>query len=156
MTIPARALSPSSWGRRSMNLISGRVDDGRFRLGGIDVMVPGAADAAEATLGIRCEDLQLCDPTDAGIVGTVYASELIGDATLVTVAAEDHHVIAKVGKDHPCQIRRAGRAGDGRTELPVRCDDRGASGICVRPPIRLTPVHPTGRSSLPSRLPCRS
>ncbi|MCP4386287.1 MAG: ABC transporter ATP-binding protein [Hyphomicrobiales bacterium] len=86
-------------GSPSMNLISGRIDEAQFRLGDIAVAVPGTADAGEATLGIRCEDLRLCDPSDAGIVGTVYASELIGDATLVTVVAEDHQVIAKVGKD---------------------------------------------------------
>ena len=48
-------------------------------------------------LGVRPEDLCLCDPSDAAFSGTAFAVELVGDATLVTVEAEGVHIVAKAG-----------------------------------------------------------
>lgn len=90
-------------GSPSMNLTKGQIESGMFRRGAITVGVPHLADVSAATLGIRPEDLRLCDPCDAEFSGTAYAVELVGDATLVTVEAEGVHIVAKAGKE--CSIR---------------------------------------------------
>ena len=71
-------------GSPSMNLVEGRITGGNFEAQGVSVPV-SEPDRANVVMGIRPEDLQLTDTAAAPISGNLYALELTGDSTLVTL-----------------------------------------------------------------------
>lgn len=71
-------------GSPSMNLIDGAVKDGVFRANGVEVPVQ-LDDRDGVVLGIRPEDLEITQDADAAIGGKLYALELTGESTLVTL-----------------------------------------------------------------------
>ena len=95
-------------GNPAMNLVEGKVKDGTFTAKNISV--PGI-DGAEGplTLGFRAEDAMLTataqEKKAAGMVSAdVYALELLGDATMVTVRAGSGMVAVKAAKDYRAAI----------------------------------------------------
>ena len=71
-------------GSPSMNLVEGRITGGNFEAPG--VLLPVAEpDRAGVVMGIRPEDLQLTRDGGGPISGKLYALELTGDSTLVTL-----------------------------------------------------------------------
>jgi multiple sugar transport system ATP-binding protein len=90
-------------GSPSMNLIDGSVAGGTFRAEGIEVAVP-LADRDGVVLGIRPEDLELSGQDQAPISGKLYALELTGDSTLVTLRAGKTSVCARGPADFEAPI----------------------------------------------------
>ena len=71
-------------GSPSMNLIDGVVKGGVFRADGVEVRVD-LADRDGVVLGIRPEELEITRDAGAAISGKLYALELTGESTLVTL-----------------------------------------------------------------------
>ena len=71
-------------GSPPMNLIEGEVLGGMFEAPGVKIPV-AIGNRKEVVLGIRPEDIEITQDSDAAIVGPLYALELTGDATLVTL-----------------------------------------------------------------------
>ena len=113
---PANLFVAGFMGSPPMNFIRGSIENGRFESGGgVSVPVEGARDAGASVgagagagtgaaagtgagtgaglrdgmatvMGFRPEDAEVCEPGAGLFDATVYAAELTGDVTLVTVA----------------------------------------------------------------------
>jgi multiple sugar transport system ATP-binding protein len=94
---PANAFVAGFVGSPPMNLIPGRLADGRFHCRGGAVPMAGEG---PATLGVRPEDVSLAEGGDAHLAGTVYSAELLGDCVLLNVDLGERMIAAKVGPEH--------------------------------------------------------
>ena len=112
---PANLFVAGFMGSPPMNFISGSIENGRFESGGgVSVPVEGAGDAgaglhdgAATVMGFRPEDAEVSDPGTGLFDATVYAAELTGDVTLVTVALGDDASIAiKMPKEYDVDFDR--------------------------------------------------
>ena len=124
-------------GSPSMNLIDGAVRGGTFRAEGVEVPV-ALPDREGVVLGIRPEDLEIGGGAAAPIRGTLYALELTGESTLVTLRAGETTVCARGPADFeapidaPCHLTpRPGarfhlfdRASGRRLDVPTQSEDR--------------------------------
>jgi multiple sugar transport system ATP-binding protein len=102
-------------GSPPMNLIPGTAEPGRFhRPGGAPLALPCLAARGEVVLGARPEDLAVTAPGAGDLEGEVYATELTGEAVLVTATLPGGvRVIARTD--------RGWRAPDG-TRIGLRLD----------------------------------
>ncbi|HRK17437.1 MAG TPA: sn-glycerol-3-phosphate ABC transporter ATP-binding protein UgpC [Hyphomicrobiaceae bacterium] len=91
-------------GSPSMNLIPGRIAGGVFE--GQGVRIPGIDHAGrdDVVLGVRPEDLSLSPSGDAHISAPLYAVELTGESTLVTVRFEKTNICARGPADFRAEI----------------------------------------------------
>ena len=112
---PANLFVAGFMGSPPMNFIRGSIENGRFESeGGVSVPVEGAGDAgaglhdgAATVMGFRPEDAEVSDPGNGLFDATVYAAELTGDVTLVTVALGDDASIAiKMPKEYDVDFDR--------------------------------------------------
>ncbi len=107
---PANLFVAGFMGSPPMNFVRGRIENGRFESGGgggVGVPVEGARDVAEAVMGFRPEDAEVADPGTGLFDATVYAAELTGDVTLVTVAlGEDASLSIKMPKEYDVDFDR--------------------------------------------------
>ena len=124
---PANLFVAGFMGSPPMNFIRGSIENGRFESeGGVSVPVEGAGDAgadagtgtgagagagmrdgAAAVMGFRPEDAEVSDPGTGLFDATVYAAELTGDVTLVTVAlGGDASVAIKMPKEYDVDFDR--------------------------------------------------
>ncbi|MFD0915219.1 ABC transporter ATP-binding protein [Pseudahrensia aquimaris] len=96
-------------GSPSMNLIEGTITKGRFEAPGVSIKVE-AADRGDVVLGIRPENLELATGKGA-INGPIYALELTGDATLITIREGASLICARGPADFeaamnsPCSLK---------------------------------------------------
>jgi multiple sugar transport system ATP-binding protein len=90
-------------GSPAMNLIDGKISSGVFRAEGIEVPV-SLGDREGVVLGIRPEELELASDTSAPISGKLYALELTGDSTLVTLRAGKTSVCVRGHADFEAPI----------------------------------------------------
>lgn len=81
-------------GSPSMNLIEGEISNGQFKAPGVQVPMQ-APDRMNVVLGIRPEDLEIIQSENAPIAGKLYALELTGDSTLVTLRNEGTSICAR-------------------------------------------------------------
>ena len=122
-------------GSPSMNLVAGAVSGGVFEAEGVSVPM-AHPDRQDVVLGIRPEDLEIGTRGDAPIEGRIYALELTGESTLVTLRAGRAMICARGPADFEAEIDsscgltpRAGArlhlfdAKSGR-RLDVRTDER--------------------------------
>ena len=93
---PANTFVAGFIGSPPMNLIEGAVSDGTFTHAGGSFAL-GAPDGP-VVLGVRPEDVMVTD-RQGDLQGTVYSSELLGDATLLNVRVGDALIAAKVGPE---------------------------------------------------------
>ena len=93
---PANAFVASFIGSPAMNLITGEVTNGTFHAPGMTI--ENLAATGPVTLGFRAEDATV-SPTPAQIAAPVYAMELLGDATLVSVRVGPALVAVRAAKD---------------------------------------------------------
>jgi len=100
---PADLFVASFIGSPPMNLIDGRISNGSFEAPGVSLPVE-AADRDKVVMGIRPEDLELTDPASAAITGRVYALELTGDSTLVTLREQASSICARGPADFEADI----------------------------------------------------
>jgi len=105
---PANTFVASFIGSPAMNLIAGQINGGTFTADGMQVA--GLAGNGPATLGFRAEDATVV-AEGGNIAAPVYAMELLGDATLVSVRIGAALVSVRAPKDFridigsPLQIR---------------------------------------------------
>ena len=83
---PANLFVAGFIGAPPMNLLEGRHEPGRFVHAGGELPTRQRATLDRATLGVRPEDCRIVAAGAGAVDGRVYASELIGDHTLVTVS----------------------------------------------------------------------
>ena len=81
---PANAFVAGFIGNPAMNLIQGTISGGSFMAENVQIDGFNVSDGP-VTLGFRAEDAAVTDSGDAGITAPIYALELLGDATMVTV-----------------------------------------------------------------------
>ncbi len=112
---PANLFVAGFMGSPPMNFIRGSIENGRFEsAGGVGVPVEGAdgtgagvRDGTAAVMGFRPEDAEVADPGTGLFDATVYAAELTGDVTLVTVALGDDASLAiKMPKEYDVDFDR--------------------------------------------------
>ena len=112
---PANLFVAGFVGSPPMNLVPGSLRGGVFSAPGVRIegftAADVAADAAGVVLGVRPEDLELvaADDITATVAAEVFAFELTGDATLVTIKQGDLMITAKAGKD--CRSAIGARVG---------------------------------------------
>jgi multiple sugar transport system ATP-binding protein len=98
---PANTFVASFIGNPAMNLLQGRMEGGVFE--GENVRIGGlSAPNGPATLGFRAEDASL--DASGEIEAPAYTTELLGDATMITVKAGGALVAVKAHKDVRAQI----------------------------------------------------
>jgi len=100
---PANTFVASFIGSPAMNLVEGTISGGTFTAANMQVAGLDAPDGP-ITLGYRAEDAEI-GPAGAGQINAdVYAMELLGDATMITVRAGASLVSVKAGKDYRAAI----------------------------------------------------
>jgi multiple sugar transport system ATP-binding protein len=82
-------------GSPPMNLINGELHAGDFVGPDTKVARLGKGNRKNVTLGVRPEDMDICDPAKADLVSKLYSLEPTGDVTLVTAWAGEQLVVAK-------------------------------------------------------------
>ena len=98
---PANVFVAGFIGSPAMNLVEGVLKGGTFSAE--NITVPGlAAPDGPITLGFRAEDASIA--VKGEIDAPVYAMELLGDATMVTVRAGTGMVAVKAAKDYRAKI----------------------------------------------------
>jgi multiple sugar transport system ATP-binding protein len=108
---PANVFVAGFIGNPAMNLVEGEIKGGTFDETNISITGLSAPDRP-ITLGFRAEDAQLLDgdekpkkqKTGGLVTASVYALELLGDATMVTVRAGNAMVAVKAPKDYRAKI----------------------------------------------------
>lgn len=90
-------------GSPSMNLIDGAVKGGVFRADGVEIAVD-LADRDGVVLGIRPEEVDITEDVGAAISGKLYALELTGESTLVTLRNGPSSVCARGHADFEADI----------------------------------------------------
>ena len=95
---PANLFVAGFIGSPPMNLITGALVDGDFVAPG--VKLPGVATGSRdgVVLGIRPECLSLTGPGEGHMAGTVFTTELTGEAVLVTAQIGPARVIARTDR----------------------------------------------------------
>jgi multiple sugar transport system ATP-binding protein len=83
-------------GSPPMNLVGGRVANSTFEHPGGTLPVSEFGEGP-VILGIRPEDISVCEPDAADLRGTVYSSELLGDSVLLGITAGSNLINVKVG-----------------------------------------------------------
>ncbi len=104
---PANLFVAGFIGSPAMNLLHGRLQAGVFEAVGARVPGLGSADHDPVVLGVRPEDLEVvatAASAAAQISGPVFAFELTGDATQVTLELGKQFITAKAGKDYRTRI----------------------------------------------------
>ena len=96
---PANTFVAGFIGSPAMNLVPGTMAEGTFSAPGLTLQ--GLAPQT-ATVGFRAEDVTVAD--QGAITSTVYALELLGDATLVSVRLGEALVSVKAPKDFRTEI----------------------------------------------------
>ena len=86
-------------GAPPMNMLRGRLEHGRFHANGLALPAPASAPLADAVMGVRAEDCRITEPGSGDIDAEIYASELIGDHTLVHCRLGGDLLVAKSGKE---------------------------------------------------------
>jgi len=100
---PANLFVAGFIGSPPMNLVPGRLVGGVFTAPGVRIQGFASPDADAVVLGVRPEDLSVLpagDTARAAVAAEVFAFELTGDATLVTIKLGELMVTAKAGKDY--------------------------------------------------------
>ncbi|MEM1428345.1 MAG: sn-glycerol-3-phosphate ABC transporter ATP-binding protein UgpC [Pseudomonadota bacterium] len=93
---PANLFVAGFIGSPAMNLLHGSLRDGTFvTRGGTPLARVSAADRPAVILGVRADDLSVCEKGEGSIDATVYAYENTGEASLLTLQWGEQRVIAR-------------------------------------------------------------
>ena len=100
---PSNTFVASFIGSPAMNLITGKLLNGSFSTDGI--LINGLTEDKEddVILGFRAEDAAVVDQKSE-LNAEVYSFELLGDATMVTVKANNQLISIKANKDYRVKI----------------------------------------------------
>ncbi len=97
---PANLFVAGFMGSPPMNLVHGRIDNRRFECDGIRLPLEGEVATRNAVIGFRPEDAEIVDPGTGLFDATVYAAELTGDVTLVTISLGEESLAVKMSKEY--------------------------------------------------------
>jgi multiple sugar transport system ATP-binding protein len=100
---PANTFVAGFIGNPAMNLMQGDMADGTFRADNVVIAGLPATVRGHVTLGFRAEDAAITDQAGA-VAAPVYAFELLGDGTLVTIRAGGALVAVRAPKDYRATI----------------------------------------------------
>ena len=103
---PANLFVAGFMGAPPMNFVSGRIANGRFEGHGVSLPVDGAAGAGAAVMGFRPEDAEVVEPGTGLFDATVFAAELTGDVTLVTISLGQESLAVKMPKEFEVDFDR--------------------------------------------------
>ena len=95
---PANLFVAGFIGSPPMNFLDGELADGRFSGPAGSFGTKSAARSLGAVAGVRPEDCRVTEPAAGKIVGEVYATELMGDHTLVTCRVDGGTITVKADK----------------------------------------------------------
>lgn len=87
-------------GSPPMNFAHGEIANNRFQSNGIDLPLRGDTANRKAVLGFRPEDAEIVEPGQGFFNATVFAAELTGDVTLVTVTTGEDSLSVKMPKEY--------------------------------------------------------
>jgi multiple sugar transport system ATP-binding protein len=96
---PANLFVAQFIGSPPMNILHGAFEKGEFVAGANRVKTGLKLTRGKAVLGVRPEDCSIGAPGKGKLSAEIYANELIGDHTLVTVKAGDAMMTVKAAKD---------------------------------------------------------
>ncbi len=92
-------------GSPAMNFIKGSVSNGTFESNNCRVEGFAKLNQNSVTLGIRPEDIHLCqDPQQAHLQGRIYSIEMTGESTLITVEIDSNLIVARADKQFTAEI----------------------------------------------------
>ncbi len=100
---PANTFVASFIGSPAMNLIDGRCEQGHFIANQVNIPGIGQSDGG-FTLGFRAEDASIAEDGQGEITAPIYAIELLGDATMVSVRISGSLVSVKANKNYRAEI----------------------------------------------------
>lgn len=101
---PANVFVAGFIGNPAMNLIKGEVQNNTFTAQYTKINNVNVADG-NVTLGFRAEDASVVnDSADTGIVAPIYAIELLGDATMISVKIDGNLISVKTEKTFRAEI----------------------------------------------------
>ena len=112
---PANLFVAGFIGSPPMNLVTGALVDGAFVAPGVTLPGAGSGSRDGIVLGVRPECLSLTAPGDGHMAGTVFTTELTGEAVLVTAQVGPARVIARTER---------GFAEAARAPVGLRADTR--------------------------------
>ena len=101
---PANLFVAQFIGSPPMNVVHGELEGSKFHTRGGTVDVPVSGRIGKAILGVRPEDCTVAPVGEGHIQGEIYAVELIGDHTLVTIKAGQDMLTVKAPKDFTASI----------------------------------------------------
>lgn len=101
---PANLFVAGFVGSPPMNLIPGRLEAGVFLAPGVEVKGLWPHFSGNVVLGVRAEDLDVVEDGSGEFQGSVYACELTGDASWLTLQIGNSRVTAKINKAHRARI----------------------------------------------------
>jgi multiple sugar transport system ATP-binding protein len=103
---PTNLFVAAFMGSPPMNLIAGRIENRRFASRGIDLPLEGETTSRDAVLGFRPEDATIVHPGGGLFDATVFAAELTGDVTLITVSLGENSLAVKMPKEYDVDFDR--------------------------------------------------
>jgi multiple sugar transport system ATP-binding protein len=103
---PANLFVAGFMGSPPMNLVNGRIEQERFEAGGVRLPLEGDTAARAAVLGFRPEYAEIVDPGAGLFDATVFAAELTGDVTLVTLSLGEASLAVKMPKEYDVDFDR--------------------------------------------------
>ena len=112
---PANVFVAGFIGSPPMNLVTGALVDGTFTAPGVTLPGAGLGSRDGVVLGIRPECLTITAPDEGHMAGTVFTTELTGEAVLVTAQIGPARVIARTDR---------GFATAGNATIGLRADTR--------------------------------
>jgi multiple sugar transport system ATP-binding protein len=101
---PANLFVAGFIGSPPMNMMRGALDAGAFVKQGIRIGTAIAGSSPAVVLGVRPEDGSVVAPDAGAVRGEVFATELIGDHTLVTVSSGQDTLTVKASKDFSANV----------------------------------------------------
>src|SRR5436190_5852140 len=101
---PANLFVAQFIGSPPMNVVQGALEGKNFVHNGATIATPVGGRIAKAVLGVRPEDCSVVAPAKGAIKGEIYATELIGDHTLVTLKAGSDMLTVKAAKDFTAKL----------------------------------------------------
>jgi len=103
---PANLFVAGFMGAPPMNFVTGRVGNGRFEGHGVSLPLEGATGSGPAVMGFRPEDAEVVAPGAGLFDATVFAAELTGDVTLVTLSLGAESLSVKMPKEFDVDFDR--------------------------------------------------
>ena len=101
---PANLFVAGFIGSPPMNMIRGVLEDGSFVKQGVRISTAVNGSRVNVILGVRPEDGNIVAEDTGALEGNVFATELIGDHTLVTVSTAEDSVTVKASKDFQARV----------------------------------------------------